>query len=165
MTTCTANLIYYCNFWIWTILSDTYMREFQLLTIVFLPLLSLSLVNSLSLSLSLLLSLSVTYLSRELIMYAEWSLMFSLSLFLSLLSRECRCCLMCDHFCLVICKTHWLARETSVCLYYQLSLSTVEYRFRCMFQHARLGVAQNSVIQDVLHATRMDAQAAEMAST
>ena len=34
-----------------------------------------------------------------------------------------------------------------------------------MFQHVLLGVAQHSVIQDVLHATRMDAQAAEMAST
>ena len=45
------------------------------------------------------------------------------------------------------------------------SACTVEYWFHCMFQHVLLGVAQHSVIQDVLHATRMDAQAAEMAST
>ena len=45
------------------------------------------------------------------------------------------------------------------------SACTVEYRFHCMFQHVLLGVAQHSVIRDVLHATRMDAQAAEMAST
>ena len=45
------------------------------------------------------------------------------------------------------------------------SACTVEYRFHCMFQHVLLGVAQHSVIRDVLHATRMDAQAAETAST